>query len=92
MDMSTSDRFITLFGTSEIDKYTQDERLAFLQGYHYALDMQASKRPLSILPETHKAPLGLEQAYQAGQIKAESDLEEKKALDAAIITAIIGGI
>jgi hypothetical protein len=54
--------------------------------------MQASKRPLSILPQGHKAPLGLQQACQAGQIKAESDLEEKKALDAAIITAMIGVI
>jgi hypothetical protein len=92
MEMSTRDQFITLFGKSETDRYTQDERLAFLQGYHDALDMQNPKRPLSILPDSHKAPLGFEQAYQAGQIKAESDLDEKKALAAAVIVAMIGGI
>ena len=90
--MSTGSQFITLFGTAETDTYTQDERLAFLQGYHHALEMHDPKRLLRITPENHEAPVGLEQPYRAGQTRAESDLEEKKAMDAAIIAAIIAGI
>ena len=90
--MGTNDRFITLFGTSETDRYTRDERLAFLQGYHDTVDMQEQKNPLSILAGSQKAPVGLEEAYQAGQTKAESDMEEKKSQDAMIIASIIAGI
>ena len=92
LDMGSTD-FITLFGTPETDRYSQAERLAFLQGYHDAsLNMQDPNRPLSILQERREAPLGLEQAYQDGQMKAESDLEEKKALDATTIAAIIAAL
>src|SRR5689334_7433915 len=60
-DMSTGDHFITLFGTSETDTYTVDERLAFLKGYHDALEIQDPNTPLSILPGRYEAPPGLEQ-------------------------------
>ena len=90
--MSTGDRFITLFGTGETDSYTQDERLAFLQGYHNVLELHDPKRPLSIAPENHAPPSGLEEPYRAGQARAQSDLEEKKAMDAAVIAAVIAAI
>ena len=90
--MGTGDRFTTLFGTSETDTYTQDERLAFLQGYHDALEMYDPEGPLSVVPKSHKAPPGLEQPYRAGEIKAQSDLERKKALDPTIIAAMINAI
>ena len=56
------------------------------------MNTQDPKRPLSILPERDKEPLGFEQVHRAGQIKAESHLEEKKALDVTIIAAIIGAL
>lgn len=56
------------------------------------MEMHDPKRLLRITPENHEAPVGLEQPYRAGQTRAESDLEEKKAMDAAIIAAIIAGI
>ena len=90
--MSTGERFITLFGTSETVTYTQDERLSFLQGYHDALEMHDAQEPLSIVPKSHKVPSGLEQPYRAGETKALSDLQEKNAVDQTIIAAMIAAI
>ena len=92
MNISTGDQFMTLFETSETCRYNPEERLAFLQGYHDAWVLRDPERPLSLLPKSHKPPLRLEETFHAGQIKVESDLEDKEALDAATIAAIIASI
>jgi hypothetical protein len=85
------DSFTTIFGPARIDAYTTDERLAFLQGYHDALASGDPSKPLRISVE-REPPRGLEQSYYAGQAKAQSDLEEKNALDSALIVALIANL
>jgi hypothetical protein len=74
-----SDSIITIFGSALEDAHTTEERLAFLKGYHDALASSDPAKPLGIGVE-REPPLGLEQHYQAGEAKAQDDLEEKSAL------------
>ena len=83
------DSFTTIFGPARGDSYTTDERLAFLQGYHDALPSGNASKPLGI---DREPPHGLERCYYAGQAKAQSDLEEKNALDSVLIAAVIASL
>jgi hypothetical protein len=87
-----ADSFITLFGSSASDVRSPEERSAFLQGYHDALPSCDATRPLSLFAAERKVPAGFEQHYRAGQLKAQSDIEEKNALTAAVISAVIAAI
>ena len=90
MYMGSDDSFITLFGADANDMRSSEERLAFLQGYQDALASSDPARPLGLIERG--APAGFEQHYRAGQAKAQSDLEEKNALAAAVVSAVIAAI